>query len=82
MEIAMSCGKNVVAFDLPSFHEVITDGESGYLIPKFNTDLFAKKVVEVTNNPSIKVDKNAREIIIEKCERKKVARQLLECAGL
>jgi glycosyltransferase involved in cell wall biosynthesis len=82
MEISMSCGKNVVAFDLPSFHEVITEEESGYLIPPFNTNLFAEKIVEVTNSPSAKVGEKAREIIVEKCDRRKVAKQLLEVVGL
>jgi glycosyltransferase involved in cell wall biosynthesis len=70
----MSCGKNIIAFDLPSLHEVIIDGESGHLIPQFDVEAFARKIVEITNDPPKEIGKKARAIVLEKCERIKVAK--------
>jgi glycosyltransferase involved in cell wall biosynthesis len=72
--ISMSCAKNVIAFDLPSLHEVIKDGESGHLIPKFDVETFSQKIVEVSNKPTRKVGERARNIVLRKCERMKVAK--------
>lgn len=76
--ISMSCGKNVIAFNLPSLREVIINGVSGHLIPRFNVEMFAKKIVEVVNDPQTKIGEKAREIVIQKCERMKVAKQFIE----
>ncbi len=76
--ISMSCGKNVIAFDLPSLREVITDGVTGHLIPPFDVEMFAKKIVEVVNDPPRKIGGKARKVILHKCERMKIAKQFIE----
>ena len=78
MEIAMSCGANVVAFELEPFKEVIEEGKSGYLIKNFDDDAFARKVAEVASTPDESVGKMARENIVSKCDRRSVARKILE----
>lgn len=77
MQIAMSCGKPVVAFDLEPFREVIRDGESGFLIQCFDTHSFALKLVDIVMNRYEEVGRKAREIIVEKCESSKVASQII-----
>ncbi len=79
MQIAMSCGAAVVAFDLEPFREVIEDGKSGFLIPKFDNALFANQIFKVCNNENLEViGATARLSVIEKCDKWKVARSLLE----
>jgi glycosyltransferase involved in cell wall biosynthesis len=76
--ISMSCAKNVIAFDLPSLHEVIIDGESGHLIPKFDVEAFSQKIVEISNKPPRKIGEKARKIVLNKCERMKVAKLFMK----
>ena len=79
MQIAMSCGAAVVAFDLEPFREVIEDGKSGFLVPKFDDDYFAKQIVKICDNDDLGlIGDYARQLIVEKCDKWKVARSLLE----
>lgn len=79
MQIAMSCGAAVVAFDLEPFREVIDDGKSGFLIPKYDAVSFANQIVSVCNNDNVElIGTSARQSVIEKCDKWKVARSLLE----
>ena len=79
MQIAMSCEAAVVAFDLEPFREVIENGKSGFLIPKFDDNYFVERIVSLCNNDDLKIiGKFARQSIVEKCDKWKVARSLLE----
>lgn len=78
MENAMSAGKIPICWDLLSFHEVIENGKSGFLIEKFDVKAFAEKIVEVCNKPSDKMGKKSRESVVEKCERDMVAQKHIE----
>ena len=44
---AMSCGIPVVAFHNYGPDEIIRDSVDGYLVDHFDTEAFAKKVVEI-----------------------------------
>jgi len=73
---AMAIGKNVVAFDLESLHEVIEDGKSGYLIPCYDTDAFAERILELTRTlADPEIGKRARQNVLEKCDHRLVAGQ-------
>jgi glycosyltransferase involved in cell wall biosynthesis len=76
--ISMSCGKNVIAFNLPPLREVIIDGVTGHLISPFNVEMFAQKIVEVANNPLRKIGERARKVVLHKCERMMIAKQFIE----
>jgi glycosyltransferase involved in cell wall biosynthesis len=79
MQIAMSCEAAVVAFDLEPFREVIENGKSGFLVPKFDDDYFAKQIVNLCSNDDFEtIGKFTRQSIVEKCDKWKVARSLLE----
>lgn len=80
MQIAMACERKVIAFDLEPFHEVIENGKSGYLVPNFDDDLFANTVIEAVMTQDNTMGKMAREPIVEKCESKKVASQIIKLA--
>ncbi len=77
MQIAMSCGRPVVAFDLEPFREVIVNGVSGFLIPCFDDDAFSSRLLNIADNGYDEVGSRAREVIEQKCESSKVAAQIL-----
>ena len=51
---AMECGLPVVAFDNLGPKEIITDGEDGYLIPNYDEQEFAKKLMLLMNNEKLR----------------------------
>lgn len=51
---AMVAKKPVLAFDLSSNPELVIDGESGFLIPPNNIDLFADKLEQLINDESLR----------------------------
>lgn len=75
LQNAMSGEKVCICWDLPAFHEVIENERSGFLVEKFNVKAFAEKIVEVCNETPKKMGKKARESIVNKCERNKVAKE-------
>ena len=52
---AMSCGVPVVAFHNYGPDEIIRNSVDGYLINKFDTDVFAQKVLELLKQPERKM---------------------------
>ena len=73
---AMALGRNIVAFDLPSLHEVIEHGKSGYLIPRYDIDAFAKQILQLTSTPvNPEIGRKARENVLAKCDHRLVASQ-------
>ncbi|MBU2650878.1 MAG: glycosyltransferase [Bacteroidetes bacterium] len=46
----MACSKPVVAFDISSNPELITDNETGYLIEPFDIKAFAEKTIKLAND--------------------------------
>ena len=76
---AMALGRNIVAFDLPSLREVIEHGKSGYLIPRYDTDAFAKQILQLTSTPvNPEIGRRARENVLTKCDYRLVASQYEE----
>ncbi|MCL5238909.1 MAG: glycosyltransferase [Candidatus Marsarchaeota archaeon] len=75
---SMSCGANVIAFDLKPLHEVITDRKTGYLVKNFDTTAFASKVIKVAYHYNASMGESARKVVVKKCENKLVAQQFLD----
>ena len=76
---AMALGRNIVAFDLPSLREVIEHGKSGYLIPRYDIDAFAKQILQLTSTPvNPEIGRRARENALAKCDYRLVASQYEE----
>lgn len=44
---AQSCGLPVISYDIPGPREMISHDETGYLIPKGETELISKKIVDL-----------------------------------
>ena len=60
---AMSCGLPVVAFDCENGpRNILTDGENGYLIPSFDVDAYAEKLIRLIQNETLRreIGANAR----------------------
>lgn len=51
---AMSIGLPVMAFDVDGLDQVIIQGENGYLIPPFKTDLYSKQVLKIIDDQDLK----------------------------
>lgn len=57
---AMACRKPVLAFNLSSNPEIISNGLNGYLIEPYNTEAFAEKIIYLKNNPNEMTSMGAR----------------------
>ena len=51
---AMAMGKPVVAFDSGGVGECITDGESGFLVPQYDTDMVARRIVQLAADAALR----------------------------
>lgn len=78
MQIAMACERKVVAFDLEPFHEFIEDGISGFLIPKFDDQIFSETIMKVSQMQNDNIGIEARKSVIEKCESSSVAKKIID----
>lgn len=50
---AMSCGIPVIASDISGIPEIVTEGETGYLIPPGNAPTLADKIIKLIENPDL-----------------------------
>lgn len=50
---AMACKKPVIAFDISSNPEIIDDNKTGFLIPPYDIDKLAEKVIAIAHNKSL-----------------------------
>ena len=71
---AMAIGKTVVAFDLDPHREVVQDGCNGYLIPCYDTDAFAERIMGLCRTSvDPEIGRKARKTVLEKCDHRRVA---------
>lgn len=75
---AMACGKPVIAFDISSNPELIKDGENGFLIPPFDIDKMANKVITLYNDRTKlkEFGVNGRQIVEYKFDIEKIMIQI------
>lgn len=53
---AMSCGLPVVSFDCPCGpRDIITNGKDGFLIPQYDVDAFADRIVYLIENREVRI---------------------------
>lgn len=53
---AMAIGRAVIATDVSGCRQTVVDGQTGFLVPKKSIDLFAKKMIEMFDNPSVTME--------------------------
>lgn len=51
---AMNANLPIIGFDVPATNEIITDNRTGFLIPDYNINLMAKKIIELFNNKPLR----------------------------
>jgi glycosyltransferase involved in cell wall biosynthesis len=62
---AASCGRPIIATDVPGCREIVRDGENGILVPLKDPDLLASAIKELINNPEKRksMGKNGRRLV-------------------
>jgi glycosyltransferase involved in cell wall biosynthesis len=53
---ALGCECGVVATDLPALRDIITDGETGLIVPQRNESALAEKVIFLLDHPDIRAE--------------------------
>lgn len=81
---AMAIGRPVITTDVPGCRETIIDGVNGFLVPKWNPEALAEKMIYFIESPEqINVmGKKSYKIAIEKFDANKVNNKLLHILGL
>ncbi len=74
---AMSCGAPVVGTEIPSFQEILRNGENGYLVPVGAPERLAEAVRAAHENQA-KLGAAARETVLDRYNAAKVYAQLSE----
>lgn len=59
---AFSCALPVVAFNVGGLGEMLNDGNEGFLISRFDTEMFSNRIVQILLDPALQdtLSKNAR----------------------
>ena len=77
---AQSCGTPVIAFNTSGLKDIVEDGETGYLIEKYNYKIMAEKIIDLFKDKSKLnyLGKNARINAIKKFSKEIVAKKYLK----
>lgn len=81
---AMACGKPALAFNLSSNPEIISDGETGFLVRSGDISALADKIIELKENDKLRrtIGGNAFRIVREKFSSERELAELKEFLGL
>jgi glycosyltransferase involved in cell wall biosynthesis len=81
---SMACGRPCVTFAIGGMTEVVTNGETGFVVPAFSSDAFASALTECILNPSTWLDmgKKARAKALRDYDICETTRQYLEVYDL
>lgn len=81
---AMAIGRPVITTDVPGCRETVIDGVNGFLIPKWNVEILAEKMIFFIENPEqVSIMGNeSYKLAMEKFDANKVNHRLLEMLGL
>lgn len=81
---AMAIGRAIITTDVPGCRETVVDGVNGFLVPKWNPEALAEKMIYFIENPDqIKVmGAESYKIAVEKFDAEKVNQRLVNILGL
>lgn len=81
---AMAIGRPVITTDVPGCRDTVIDGVNGFLIPKWNPQALAEKMIYFIEHPEQvrMMGDESYKIAIEKFDAKKVNQRLLEILGI
>lgn len=81
---AMAIGRAIITTDVPGCRETVVDGVNGFLVPKWNPEALAEKMIYFIENPDqIKImGAESYKIAVEKFDAEKVNQRLVNILGL
>ena len=81
---AMAIGRAIITTDVPGCRETVVDGVNGFLVPKWNPEALAEKMIYFIENPAQTQVMGAEsyKIAVEKFDADKVNQRLVNMLGL
>lgn len=81
---AMAIGRAVITTDVPGCRETVVDGVNGFLVPKWNPEALAKKMIYFIEHPEQVrlMGAESYKIAVEKFDAEKVNQRLVNILGL
>lgn len=81
---AMAVGRAIITTDVPGCRETVVDGVNGFLVPKWNPQALAAKMIYFIEHPEqIRImGAESYKIAVEKFDAEKVNQRLLNILGL
>lgn len=81
---AMAIGRAIITTDVPGCRETVVDGVNGFLVPKWNPEALAEKMIYFIEHPEQiqLMGAESYKIAIEKFDAKKVNQRLINILGL
>ncbi|WP_180078971.1 glycosyltransferase family 4 protein [Acinetobacter sp. YH12251] len=81
---AMAMGRPVITTDVPGCRETVIDGINGFLVPKWNSNALAEKMIYFVEHPEIisVMGAESHKIAVEKFDAEKVNQRLMRILGL
>lgn len=81
---AMAIGRAIITTDVPGCRETVANGVNGFLIPKWNSEALAEKMIYfIENSEQIQImGAESYKIAVEKFDAEKVNQRLLNILGL
>lgn len=81
---AMAVGRAVITTDVPGCRETVIDGKNGFIVPKWNPQALAEKMIYFIENPEqVQVmGEESYKIAVEKFDAEKVNQRLVNILGL
>ena len=81
---AMAIGRAVITTDVPGCRETVVDGVNGFLVPKWNPEALAEKMIYFIENPDQiqLMGAESYKIAVEKFDAEKVNQRLVNMLGL
>lgn len=81
---AMAIGRPIITTDVPGCRETVVDGVNGFLVPKWNPEVLAGKMMYFIEHPEqvTIMGNESYKIAVEKFDAEKVNQKLFEILGL
>lgn len=81
---AMAIGRAVITTDVPGCRETVIDGVNGFIVPRWNPEKLAEKMIYFIENPEKTqlMGEASHKIAIEKFDANKVNQKLIDFLGL
>lgn len=81
---AMAIGRPVITTDVPGCRETVIDGVNGFLVPKWNVEILAEKMIYFIENPEqvTIMGNESYKMAVEKFDAEKVNQKLFKILGL